>query len=234
MKILPYTLVTGLAFFGLLGIQVYNPTPQMIDPSVQIADYCSGTVIDDPDLSDGIQDTILTAKHCTKAVGDEIKITIPEYVDGRVSSQKEFTFKVTHQSESDVALLQRDHDVNNPFSLPHAAIYDGSLEHGTKYWVVGYPMGLPKLVTEGYLGWIMKLPALSSMSKSTEFRLGTAAIAGGNSGGGIFVKNWLGDYELAGTVSAGIMNGFTVTTNLGCYTPLEEIQAFLKEVKNGA
>lgn len=220
----------GAAAIGL-GLYTQADFPStMIDPSVQVADFCSGTVIADPYTHDGVQKTILTARHCVQKVGDIIPITIPSYVDMRLSSEITYQFKVAYISEnSDLAILQLFGEQKG-FNLPEASIYEGELEFGQKAWIVGYPLGLPKLVTEGYLGWIKKISELGSMSKSTEFQQFAINLMGGSSGGGVFVQNDLGQYDLVGTVSAGIMNMYSISTPWGSAVPLNELRAFISDV----
>lgn len=220
----------GAAAFGLAAYSQADFPSTMIDPSVQVSDFCSGTVIADPYVQDGIQKTILTARHCVQKVGDVIPITVPSYVDMRLSSTITYDFKVAYISkDSDLAVLQL-FGQQKGFNLPEASIYEGDLEFGQKAWIVGYPLGLPKLVTEGYLGWIKKISELHSMSKSTEFQQFAINLMGGSSGGGVFIQNDLGQYDLVGTVSAGIMNMYSVSTPWGSAVPLEELRTFILRV----
>lgn len=229
-------LATSFAATALaIGAFSYADFPStMIDPSVQIGNFCSGTVIADPYLHDGIQKTILTARHCVQAVNDVIPITVPSYVDMKLSSEITYEFKVAFISkDSDLAILQFFGEQKG-FDLPEASIYEGDLEFSMKTWLVGFPLGLPKIVTEGYLGWINKIPELHSMSKSTEFQSFAINLMGGSSGGGLFVKDDVGRYQLIGTVSAGIMNMYSVSTPWGSATPLTELRVFIKDVSDPA
>lgn len=222
----------GAAALGLTAYTQADFPSTMIDPSVQVADFCSGTVIIDPYMTDGVQKTILTARHCVQKVGQELPITIANHADMRESSKATFNFKVAFISdESDLAILQYFGEDQSNFNLPEAVIYKGDLEFGQKAWIVGYPLGLPKLVTDGYLGWIKKISELQSMSKSTEFQQFAIDLMGGSSGGGLFVQDEFGWYNLAGVVSAGIMNMYSVSTPWGSATPLDEIRKFLSNIQ---
>lgn len=177
--------------------------------------FCSGTLIDDPDLRDGNQKTVLTAKHCVKEVGQVIKIPyLGSYYDFVVKSMSE---------DSDLAILQTD----SMFGAPSAKI-SMSAHYREKAWAIGYPLGLSQVISEGYLGAIDVQDGFKDVSKSGAFQRASVLIAPGSSGGALFqlVDN---EYQLIGVATGINMKYFFVTY----WTPIEEINSFLKEFSEG-
>src|SRR5690606_41285273 len=78
--------------------------------SDQFGKYCSGTVIEDPDLSDGEQVPVISAQHCldgTQGVGTVLEINIPTIVGNEYVSDKTVKAIVTSVSDkSDLILIQ--------------------------------------------------------------------------------------------------------------------------------
>jgi len=224
-------IVVSGTLIALLGTSIYlnhfKSEPDLkraSSVSVQLTDgtrgFCSGTLIDDPDLSDGNQKTILTAKHCVDDVGQVIKVPY-------MGSYYDFVVKKISE-ESDLAILQTD----SMFGAPSVKI-STEAHFEEKAWAIGYPMGDSKTITEGFLGAIEVQAGFSSVSKSMTFQRATVLIAPGNSGGGLFqIED--GEYRLVG-VATGINSKYFFMTY---YSPLEEVKEFLKdfgnkEVENG-
>lgn len=211
--------------FAILGTLIYLNKPVDIKKSastvVQLTEdgkgFCSGTLIDDPDLRDGNQKTVLTAKHCVKEVGQVIKVPyLGSYYDFVVKSMSE---------DSDLAILQTD----SMFRAPSAKI-STSAHYQEKAWAIGYPLGSSQTISEGFLGAIDTQVGFQDVSRSTAFQRATVMIAPGSSGGGLFqIED--GEYRLMGVATGINMKYFFVTY----WTPLEEIQDYLKKFgeKNG-
>ena len=112
------TVLAGVAAFGLASFGAANLMPEqnvtsmqdMVNSSVQIGKYCSGTVIQDPDLSDGEQVTVISAHHCLgsdQGIGTILEINIPNIVGNEYVSDKTIKVIVTDVSEkSDLILMQ--------------------------------------------------------------------------------------------------------------------------------
>lgn len=227
--------VISLGIVGAAGI-AYNdpfqeappPLSEVYQSSVQIGDFCSGTVINDPDMTDGIQTTILTAKHCVNKVGDIITITIPDYIQDRVASKTDYKFTVVSiSSESDLAILQME--VQDSFKIAPAVIYGGIVEFGDKVVSVSFPAGTSKTITEGYLGYIENVPPFGDVSKSEDFRRSSTMVTGGSSGGSLYrVVEYKGRtiVALVGVLTGGMGSAKWITY----WTPLEEIQSYISSV----
>lgn len=234
MKSLSTSVIVVLAGFGIAGLHVhYNDltdpkvsASEMFQSSVQIGNYCSGTVINDPDVSDGIQTTILTAKHCVEKIGQEVTVTIPEYLQDRISTKKDFKFSVVDISDkSDLAILQ---GTSAEWTVPAVPVYGGIISFGEEVISVSFPEATSKTVTSGFLGWIEKIPPFGDVSDSQEFRRSSTLVTGGSSGGSLYkiVGNHV---ELVGVLTGGMGTAQWITY----WTPLEEIQDYLSTVKIG-
>lgn len=218
--------LVGAGLIVLIGTSLHlnhlRGTPDIKDPAstvVQLTDgdkgFCSGTLIDDPDLSDGNQKTILTAKHCVDEVGQVIKVPYSEsYYDFVVKSISE---------DSDLAILQAD----SMFEAPSAKISTSSY-YQERAWAIGYPLGLSQTISEGFLGAIDTQEGAKDVSRSTAFQRATVMIAPGSSGGGLFQIEG-GEHRLMGIATGTNMKYFFITY----WTPLEEIQDYLKKFGEG-
>lgn len=217
-----FDIVISSTLIALLGTSIYldhlKGSPDIKKSAstvVQLTEdgkgFCSGTLIDDPDLRDGNQKTILTAKHCVKEVGQVIKVPyLGSYYDFVVKSMSE---------DSDLAILQTD----SMFAAPSAKI-STSAHYLEKAWAIGYPLGFSQTISEGFLGAIDTQVGFQDVSRSTAFQRATVMIAPGSSGGGLFqIED--GEYRLMGVATGINMRYFFVTY----WTPLEEIQDYLKK-----
>lgn len=193
-----------------------------VEASVQLGKFCSGTFIEDPIVSDGIQPTVLTARHCTSgmrtpAAGIGQVITISN--ESGINQDFEV---VLVSEESDVAILQ---PVDKNWSDERIVTADVVTEEvtykfGEKVWAVGYPGGTGKTMTDGYLGYLEEVPAFGAVSISKLFQKATVLSIGGSSGQGMYVLED-GDYRLMGVLTGGL-GPFA-----SYYTPLGELQEFL-------
>lgn len=215
-------IIVSSALVAILGASIYSDhikeSPDLKKAAstvVQLTEdgkgFCSGTLIDDPDLRDGNQKTVLTAKHCVKEVGQVIKVPyLGSYYDFVVKSMSE---------DSDLAILQTD----SMFGAPSAKI-STSAHYQEKAWAIGYPLGLSQVISEGYLGAIDVQDGFKDVSKSGAFQRASVLIAPGSSGGALF--QLVGDeYQLVGVATGINMKYFFVTY----WSPIEEINSFLKE-----
>ena len=222
-------LVIAAAFAGV-GYRFYINQPVPIDTAiastVQLEDYCSGTIINDPNLSDGEQFTVITAKHCLakdQKIGTVLSVNIAEDIDNKFTKMKEIKVIVKDISlVSDLILLQ-GFKQGEGLELPKANIYKGDVKIGDEVLSVSYPFGLSKLITNGYLGYLFTFPAFKDVSKDFLYQLSTTQAAGGSSGSGLF-KAGNNEYELIGVLTGGI-------AYITAYTPLEEIREFLNSQK---
>jgi S1-C subfamily serine protease len=208
----------------------------MVGSSVQIGKYCSGTVIQDPDMSDGEQTTILSAKHCLEdgqTVGSVIEVNIPRVVGNVYMGDIKMKVIVKDVSKkSDLILLQAMKQ-GEGLDLPKVSVYNGLPQYGQDVWAVGYPAGELRTVTDGLLGLIQKIYYVGTTtcvfdSISCDYQKSTAPIYPGSSGGGLFILSDDG-YELI-----GVLTGMDIRMSFAAfYTPLPEIQEFLNENVKG-
>ena len=191
-----------------------NLKAQALAPVVKINQSCSGTIISSDTDKDGkVKTQILTAKHCINGDGGKLNIEITD----RGKPIKDINVWYDNDRsdyKADLALITlRDTETVYPI----ATIANEELaEAGDDVWVVGYPRGLSKTITEGlYTGYEM-------IGKDTYVRA-TPGATGGNSGGALFQKN--GDnYEQIGVTSRGFPDAPFMTYHV----PLKEIQEFLR------
>jgi len=222
-----FLLSVSISFSGYRFYQQYNePQDDMskiIAATVQIENYCSGTIINDPDLSDGEQFTVITAKHCLgegKGVGTILTVNIAEDVANEFVKMKAIKTIVTSVSEfSDLVLLQGMKE-GEGLDIPKINIYNGSVRIGDKAYSVSYPHSFSKLITEGYLGYLLELPPFASVSKEYLYQLTTVNVAKGSSGSGLFKATDTG-YEMIGVLTGDF-------SFISAYTPVEEVRSFLK------
>lgn len=202
---------------------------EMFEPSVQLGKFCSGTVIySDRDKDTGLVNTvILTAKHCTEKVGQEIPVVLSVYNKAnRLTAEVSYVSTVLGQStDSDLALLKLK-DQNTIFTVAAVAPKETgeSLIFGQDTFSVSYPLGGSQTLTIGTLGRVEKIAAFGT--KTTEFYRSTPDIGPGSSGSALF-QNTTGKYELIGVLT-GSARGFTF---YNMYTPIEEIVAYLDVAK---
>lgn len=225
----------GLGLFGVVvgsyGLASADlgssPRQDMIDASVQIGNYCSGTVIEDPNPKDGEQVTIITAKHCVKAIGEKVIINV-NFADPLstepIRTVKPFVFRVVDMGGEgiDLALLQMT-DLNQvkdwkvkPASIAHRPVYEGE-----KVTVIGYPRGLYRVITEGF----------ASLPFDIGYDFGVVQVMGvlispGNSGGGVFNE----ENELVGVTTLAYGRSFDYLSGATLYS---EIKTFLGEGNGG-
>ena len=221
-----------LAAFGVLltisacSVSRVSTLEDTLKSSVQLGDYCSGTVIDDPDLSDGEQLTVLTAKHCiseTEVIGTILTINTPVIIGndyGKMEGTKVIIKDIS--KTSDLVLLQGltadDH------KLPKANVYGGLPTAGTPSFAFGYPRGESLTISFGYLGYIISNSFAPELSRSGRWQKTTNAVQGGSSGGGLFVETDNG-FELIGTLTWG----YRGDEGSSYWTPLDEVHGFLEE-----
>lgn len=191
-----------------------NLKTQALAPVVKINQNCSGTIISsDADKDGKVKTQILTAKHCIKGDGGQLNIEFTE----RGKPIKDINVWYDNDRsdyKADLAVITlRDTETVYPVAI---IANEEMVEAGDDVWVVGYPRGLSKTITEGlFTGYEM-------LGKETYVRA-TPGATGGNSGGALFQKN--GDnYEQIGVTSGGFPDAPFMTYHV----PLKEIQEFLR------
>lgn len=224
--------VFNIAFNDLYNVK-RNHLQRATDAVVHIfpgEGVCSGVYIDDPVTSDGIQTTILTAKHCIRGLspGQKVYAAIDEYVLGRDLNPETKPFDVlTVSKNSDLAILQTKTWVRNG---PVSVLAD-HVDVGGRVYAVGYPLNVGLMVTEGNVWNLELVPrevAPVPPTDSNEFRLASIMVSPGNSGGPLYTLN-AGRYEIVGVAS--MIVGNPAGSHIAFYTDLEDIREFLGRVK---
>lgn len=212
-----------------------NFKDQAIDTVVQLNRNCSGVVFD---TSNTTTTYIITANHC---VSDGASPD-PKNTSGYVSIDKKERGKLlgTDQHVYDVLIRDTANDLaviklrEEGLMLPSASIANTDPYEGEKVWTVGYPLGLTRTITEGFMGGYESInrQSMSGDQFGNEAILyrATPAIFGGNSGGGLFKKNGE-NYELVGITDLG----FRIFPVAGYYVPQDKINEIIaRALKNEA
>jgi S1-C subfamily serine protease len=204
---------------------------QAIEPVVQLARNCSGVVLD----TSGTVTYIVTANHCVEGeqsgyVNIDVKAEFTQPVSkksrkGALIETKQLVYDVIRRdSTNDLAVLRLRKE---GLELDGAVIAQEDPTEGDQVWAIGYPLGLTRTVTEGYYGGFMSLaPDMSfdDFGNGRDVYRATPPIYGGNSGGGLFIKD--GDeYKLVGISDAAVMSFFVA----GFYNPQKEVNAIVNE-----
>jgi S1-C subfamily serine protease len=235
---------TGLALLALLGIAMYSPAKaaddelsmfqkQAVNTVVQLGRNCSGVVVDTTDIQ---KTYIVTANHCVDddaqesegnksgLINIDTQANVKSPTDGKNKSGQlvetnQYVFDViVRDVTDDIAFLRLRKE---GLLLDAATVANKDPVEGEQVWTVGYPLGLPRTITEGFYGGFMNLGKDMSFDKFGNGRpvyKASPAIYGGNSGGGMFKKT-NGKYELVGITDAGFRNFFVE----GFYNPQESI-----------
>jgi S1-C subfamily serine protease len=195
--------------------------------TAQLNKNCSATVIKSKrDEKTGKVETVLiTAKHCVDGAGDgEQLIEFPIYKGTHRVGNRDFVGKVKGQSyKVDLALIKLADEDTLFEKVSKLAPAELNAAIGDPVVTVGYPFGLSLTVTNGAFGQteVIDYPKVGS-----EYYRATPMIAGGNSGGAMYLKLENGDYILAGVTTAAIGGqggGFA-----GFYTPSYMIHDYLQ------
>lgn len=208
-----------------LGWVSYDFKKDVMNASVQIGEFCSGVVIPDPFEDDGIQLTVLTAKHCVSDIAPrtDIPVTYRIEEDGYVIDKVTVSFRTKAFSDtSDLALLQSNGVF--PVDLVYDIISDYDVDQGDGVYAIGYPLGGSQVITSGYAG------AIDDLTKEGPgiVRRSSTVVTGGNSGGGLFYIDALGRYRLVGvcSVAFGTRNG--QSSHITGWVPWKDIIEFLE------
>lgn len=193
---------------------------EVFSPSVQIGDYCSGTVVhSERDRESGeVETVVLTAKHCVKS-GERVTVDVTEYDDSlRETKRVQYAAKVLGSSwKSDLAVIKLS-DKSTIFPSAKIAPKDIELSFGEEVHTASYPAGFGLTYTRGHLGYIQHI---GRYSNSGEYLRATPDVVGGSSGSGLFVLRPEG-YVLTGTLTAG----YNLGTFMNLYTPIDEIREY--------
>lgn len=226
-KLLHWVTALSLAAFAVgtfsLNLNAEMSRRNMIEASVQVADYCSGTVVEAEAKDPEAKTVVLTAAHCVEKVGDIIPIYIPVHDEtGRVVDTKVYLFTVDKISGvSDLALLSTKADLK----IDPVEVSDGFGSFGEDITIMGYPLGGTLSLVHGILGYVDNKK--TDISASDDWQKGYGDIFPGNSGGGVFVQDALGNYTLIGTVSMVLKTPMEAGGSIDYFVPVNEIRSFL-------
>lgn len=197
-----YSLVDGL-----------DKQSQLLEPSVQINKNCSATVI----LSDKKVGTwLVTAQHCVNGKSSGV-INYATTVMNGVTLKADIPYKVIDEDvKNDLALI---HTTTVGFKVAQVATEKPA--EGQEVWTVGYPLSLPRQLSTGFYG-------LNVLVGEMDHQRASSLIAGGNSGGGLFViEN--GVYKLVGVTSKGLLSQIipSMFTPIGLYSELGPVRSLI-------
>lgn len=221
--------LAALALMGMVG--TVNAADQKLQDvlaaTAQLNKNCSATVIKSKrDEKTGKVETVLiTAKHCVDGAGDgEQLVEFPIYKGTRRTGNKDYVAKVKGQDyKSDLALVKLVDEDTLFEKVSKLAPADLNASIGDPVVTVGYPFGLSLTVTNGAFG---QTEVIDWPKPGSEYYRATPMIAGGNSGGAMYLKLENGDYILAG-VTTGVIGG-GAGGFAGFYTPSYVIQSYLQ------
>lgn len=204
-------------------IEAADPTTgsgfaDVLDPSVRISDFCSGTVIES-----GTRGTfVLTAKHCVYyrpgIHNIEIDVTIgTKTVDTNIYPAEVWSFSPT----ADLAILRIMAD---EVRLPVAKVLPEHFELNIGDYVrfVSHPQGWTELITDGWLGPTRCIKNFTKWTPSCEFQVASVDNSGGSSGGGLYTFKGR-DYYLIGTLTGS----FTGSEFMAYFTTIDDIRQYV-------
>lgn len=222
-------MITAMTFMAATTMNVYanDKLDDILLATPQLNKNCSAQVIkSDRDAKSGkVETIILTAKHCVRGKDKSEQILeFPVYDKTKLVAKKEYIGMVKGQHfGSDLAIIELK-DQNTLFEhVVKLAPSDLDAKIGDPVVTVGYPLGLSLTVTNGSFG---STEVIDWPTPATEYYRASPMIAGGNSGGGMYIIDKDGNYLLAGVatgVASPIAMGF-----VGFYTPSFKIQEYLK------
>lgn len=222
--------LAGAAVVGSITLLPLSNTTSLQDAlhaSVQLENYCSATVIPDPNKEDGVQLTAITAKHCldkNQGIGTVLTINIPTIVGndyGKLTPVKVIIKDVS--KESDLVLLQGMSPESDP-KIPAISVYGGLPTTGTWAYAFGYPRAESLTVSPGLLNYVVTDGSFPGLSLSGLWQKSTNATQGGSSGGGLMIETDNG-FELVGVLTWG----YRTDEGAAYWTPVSEIRKFLEE-----
>ena len=195
---------------------------QMVAPSYKLysnsSALCSATVVKSKKNDQGQFETyLLTAAHCVRP---NMNIR-SQVLDKKMNVVKETVFYLKPfrvLKDKDVAVL-RVLDGDNSFPVATVAPVTEKLALGRSVWAVGYPKGFELTVTKGMFTGKAKTPG------GEIFNRATAPIAGGNSGGALYIHTDDG-YVVAGVTSAHYRD----TSFMNYFALLESIHRAIPKV----
>lgn len=197
---------------------------ELIEPSVQLGNYCSGQIIHSKknEKTNKVSTIVLTAKHCVR---DEELIPINKAVynkENRKTGVKTYLATVLGQSwKSDLAVLKLRDEETLFDNVATIAPSKTQLQFGQDVYVIGYPLGLSMTLTAGKLGYVED-GLFKNISKSHQFYRASPDVMPGSSGSSMFTLVD-GKYKIIG-VTTGMVGGITF---MNFFTPLEEINEYL-------
>lgn len=200
---------------------------QMLAPTVEVGDGCSGQIIYSERNADTgkVATYVLTAKHCVDDLpsGARLTVTIPRYAKGKLLSAEVFYAAVDSQGYSTDLALVKILDEDRLFhNIARLAPLDPDLLEGEPVWAAGYPLRAGRTITQGLFnaGFFLSVGGKTAQ----DYTRTSADIAPGSSGGGLYHMAPNGAYELIGVTSAGARN----TPFVSLFTSIYDIQKYLK------
>lgn len=248
--------VAGIAAVAMsLGLTAFVSTSraedqlvtQAIRPVLQLERNCSAVVIDIaakyPEFKD--RTYLVTANHCVveDAKSDQLefngkdksgRLTIDEKNKDQILSTTQYIYDVViRDTKNDTAMIRLRKD---GLALKGAMIAERDPTLGENVWTTGYSLGIPNpTTTDGHWGGFISMDISDEggredvvVSNGVPKYTASPAIVGGNSGGGMFLRDD-GNYKLVG-IADMVAGRFA---NAGFYNPQGVINELVtKGLKN--
>jgi len=182
--------------------------------SVLIDQNCSGTIFDVKKNEDGTQNfSVLTAAHCTQAkTGESHTVNIPVVSGNILYGYVPVNSKLDVVQAPDVAVLKVE-GARLSFELFPAKIGtfddDARLYNGMPVYCFTFGAARSPVLNTGFLGYKEDIPQFGGLMQRT-----SCPAMPGSSGGGLFIDDGEGGYELIGTVTGGWSESFNIFSPL--------------------
>lgn len=203
---------------------------QMLGVTAQLNGNCSATLIwSHRDEKTGeVENVLLTAAHCVTGNKSDMDVDFPVYQANRIVKKDHYIARVRGEwYAGDLALVDLRDKQTFFANVAKIAPEKPPLFMGQDVWTVGYPLGMSLTITRGMFG---AFETNDFDKPGTEYFRATPDIAGGNSGGAMYLMNAAGDYQLVGVTAARARND----SFIGLYTPVGSIYSYLKVALPGA
>lgn len=204
-------LITAILYTDHSGLDKQS---QMLQPTLQLNENCSATVV----VSDEAVGTyLITANHCVKGAQTGVINYAADVLGNNAIVNIKYT-TVDLDPINDLALIK-----TTTVGFAVAQVATEKPVEGQEAWTAGYPLGLPRMLSAGFYG-------LNMLIGEMDHQRASSLIAGGNSGGGLFVIED-GVYKLVGVTSKGMIDGRlpSMFTPIGLYSELAPIRALIDQ-----
>lgn len=205
----------------------------ILDKNGKDVGSCSGSVIDDPDLSNGEQVTVLTAGHCALE-GGYAAITEKILIGNRLLDGKTYYFTIGDKSKKADVSIYQGYGVPLEAFPTKAKLYGGTVSFGDKIYVSGFPLGLTQDLRDGYVGYVEPNVELNKQMDLTDVEVLRVSLSTspGHSGSGVYKLTDDG-YELIGVMSGAYLGMMAMESTIAYSVTTENVKEFLRNFGKG-